>query len=67
MAKVTINGILENIPQGTTVEAYLKKIGFVGKYVAVAINGSVIDRQEFDQICFSDEDVVEIVRPVGGG
>ncbi|MBL75812.1 MAG: thiamine biosynthesis protein ThiS [Chloroflexi bacterium] len=67
MVKVIVNGNTEKIPSRMTLDTYLEKIGFVGKYVAVAINGSVIERDTFGQVIFSDNDVVEIVRPVGGG
>ena len=55
------------MPEATTVKSYLDEMGFVGNYVAVAINGNIIDRKSFPEICFSNNDVVEIVRPVGGG
>ena len=35
--------------------------------MAVAINSIVIRRTSFDNTIINDGDVVEIVRPVGGG
>ena len=67
MVKVIVNGNTEKIPSRMTLDTDLEKIGYVGKDVAVAINASVIERDTFGQVIFSDNDVVEIVRPVGGG
>ena len=67
MFKIVINGLEQEMPEATTVKSYLDEMGFVGNYVAVAINGNIIDRKSFPEICFSNNDIVEIVRPVGGG
>lgn len=67
MIKVVINGVSQEISAAATIQDYLEGMGFVGNYVAVAINGNIIDRQNFKGIYFSHNDTVEIVRPVGGG
>ena len=41
--------------------------GFGGRLVAVAINSVVVSRTKFDATVINDGDIVEIVRPVGGG
>ena len=36
-------------------------------HVAVGYNGEVIKKEEFSKVRLNDGDVLEIVRPVGGG
>ena len=36
-------------------------------HVAVGYNGEVIKKEEFAKVSLRDGDVLEIVRPVGGG
>ena len=50
-----------------SITAFLEKRGFGGRSVAVAINSVVVRHTEFDGTQIDDGDVVEIVRPVGGG
>ena len=35
--------------------------------LAVAINGSIIERKDYEQTTIKEKDRIEIVRPVGGG
>ena len=37
------------------------------QHVAVGYNGEVLKKEEFPQVKLQDGDVLEIVRPVGGG
>ena len=37
------------------------------QFVAVGYNGEVIKKEEFTGLTLKDGDVLEIVRPVGGG
>ena len=67
MIKVRINGKEAEIAPEQTVQQYLEARGFAGRSLAVAINGTVLRREEFDSTQLADGDRVEIVRPVGGG
>jgi thiamine biosynthesis protein ThiS len=67
MITVTINGKTSELEREQTVAAYLDSRGLAGRSLAVAINGVVLQRSEFDSAKLSDGDRVEIVRPVGGG
>ena len=46
---------------------FLKEHDVDSQFVAVAYNGTVLRREEFDRVVLNEGDVVEIVRPVGGG
>ena len=64
---LTINGAVQEIEASTSLNQFLRACGVDIKFVAVAYNRTVLRREEFEQITLSDGDVVEIVRPVGGG
>lgn len=67
MITVTINGKQSELETEQTVDAYLQSKGLAGRSLAVAINGAVLQRAEFESTKISDGDRIEIVRPVGGG
>lgn len=67
MIKVRINGKDSELAPDQTVEQYLESRGLAGRSLAVAVNGTVLRREEFSDTRLSDGDSVEIVRPVGGG
>jgi|TARA_B100000586_G_scaffold251181_1_gene210199 thiamine biosynthesis protein ThiS len=45
----------------------LEKLGVKSKFVAIGYNGSVVDKGCLDAILIGDGDVLEVVKPVGGG
>lgn len=64
---LTINGEARELSGPMTVAQYLETLGLAGRYVAVARNGDVLDRDAFPHVTLQDGDRIEIVRPVGGG
>jgi len=67
MIEITVNGSSSELERPMSITAFLEMKGFGGRSVAVAINSVVVRRTEFDGTLIDDGDVVEIVRPVGGG
>ncbi len=67
MIKVRINGKDSELTPDQTVQQYLESKGLAERSLAVAVNGTVLRREEFADTRLSDGDSVEIVRPVGGG
>ena len=67
MIKVRINGKESELTEGQTITQYLESKGLGRRSLAVAVNGNVLHRDEFESRELADGDVVEIVRPVGGG
>jgi thiamine biosynthesis protein ThiS len=47
--------------------AYLETLEINPRYVAIAHNGTVLERQHWSEVVLQDGDVLEIVRMVGGG
>ncbi len=64
---IIVNGA--NCPQaaGLTVTELLEQEGYPTKSVAVECNGNIVPKNEYEAYRFSDSDVVEVVRFVGGG
>ncbi len=67
MIGITVNGDASELNRPMSITAFLHLKGFGGRSVAVAINSVVVRRTEFDDTLIGAGDVVEIVRPVGGG
>lgn len=67
MITVWINGKEAELSPGQTVQEYLESKGLAGRTLAVAVNGTVLRKEEVPTTQLSEGDRVEIVRPVGGG
>ena len=67
MITLTVNGKPREMERPTPLEKFLKDHNVSFKFVAVAYNGNVLRREEFAHVVLQQGDVVEIVRPVGGG
>ena len=67
MIEIKVNGNIAKLDQPININEFLELKGFGDRSVAVAINSIVIRRTSFDETIINDGDVVEIVRPVGGG
>ncbi|MBI4218638.1 MAG: sulfur carrier protein ThiS [Chloroflexi bacterium] len=64
---VTINGKKLELQEPTTLIEYLRSRGLADRQIAVAVNGTVVRKEDFGGITLRDGDQLEIVRPVGGG
>ncbi len=67
MITLTVNGEKRELAGPTKLTDFLETLEIDPRYVAVARNGSVIERQQWSQVTLQDGDVLEIVRMVGGG
>ena len=67
MIALTINGQRREMDGPTPLLDFLRAYGVDLRFVAVAYNGEVLDRESFSRIVLDEGDVVEVVRPVGGG
>ena len=63
---VKINGEDKEIA-GRNLLEYLNEAGFETERVVVAKNLEIIPKDQFGQVVIQDEDVIEVVRFVGGG
>jgi len=64
---LTVNGEKRKLAGPVRLTAFLETLDFNPRYVAVAHNGAVLQRQQWAEVVLQDGDVLEIVRMVGGG
>jgi sulfur carrier protein len=62
-----VNGNSYSLVEPKTVQELLQEYELETERVAIELNGSILDVDQFDKRRLSDGDVMEIVRFVGGG
>ena len=67
MINLVVNGKPRSLEAVVDLETYLTSLGVNLEHVAVGYNGEVIKKEQFPEVRLTDGDVLEIVRPVGGG
>ena len=68
MARLRINGIEEEVAAKTVAELLAAcGVDSAARFLAVAVNGTVVRRSEWSSRLLSPGDDVEIVRPFSGG
>ena len=67
MIKLTVNGEPREFEGPLALLAFLESLGVNAQMVAVALNGTVLQKGKYDGITLKDGDTLEVVRPVGGG
>ena len=67
MINIILNGKEIKINKHISIQQLLIKENLEKKMLAVAINGSILERQDYEQTIIEEEDRIEIVMPVGGG
>lgn len=67
MIRLTVNGKARSLEDTTDLESYLVSFDVNMEHVAVGYNGEVVKKELFPEVRLRDGDVLEIVRPVGGG
>jgi sulfur carrier protein len=65
--EVTINGALQDVPEGLTLRALVEHLGLHEGPVAVEVNRAVVPRARHAEQLVASGDVIEIVHFVGGG
>ena len=64
---VVVNGEERQLAQPLRLPEFLESLGVRARFTAVAYNGDVLRKEEHPNIALKDGDVLELVRPVGGG
>lgn len=67
MINLMVNGKPRPLDDSLDLESYLTSFGLDLKHVAVGYNGEVLKREQYPEVTLHDGDILEIVRPVGGG
>lgn len=63
---VKINGEAKEIAEKNLLE-YLIENGFNPEHLVVERNLEIIQKEQFESVTIQDEDVIEVLRFVGGG
>lgn len=67
MINLTVNGKPRSLDESVDLATYLSSFGVNLQFVAVGYNGEVIKKELYPKVDLRDGDILEIVRPVGGG
>ena len=68
MMRLRINGAETEVPVATIAELLAEQgIDPAARFLAVAVNGTVVRRTDWPQATLAPGDAVEIVRPLQGG
>jgi sulfur carrier protein len=68
MTRIRINGVEEEIAATTVSELLVARgVDPTARFVAIAVNGSVVRRAEWPSRILTAGDDIEIVRPFSGG
>ena len=67
MIKLTVNGKPRDLNESQDLVSFLRGFGVDLQHVAVGYNGAVLEKQDYSEILLKDGDILEIVKPVGGG
>lgn len=65
--KISVNGSATEVAEGWSVGDLVRARTDAGRRVAVARNGEVVPRGEWDAALLADGDLVEVLAPVAGG
>ena len=68
MTRLTVNGVDEEVTAATVAQLLAARgINPAARFLAVAVNGAVVQRAIWDKTTLNTGDAVEIVRPLQGG
>ena len=67
MITLTVNGEKRELEGPVRLSAFLETLDIDTRNVAVAHNGTVLQREKWSEVTLQDGDILEIVRMVGGG
>lgn len=65
--KITVNGSATEVAAGTSVGDLVRQRVDDQRRVAVARNGEVVPRAEWDSTQLQEADTIEVLAPVAGG
>ena len=67
MITIFVNGEMQQITDGITIEQFLEGLNLSQKRLAIEINQAIVPRSQFSSQTFNEQDKVEIVQAIGGG
>ena len=67
VAKIQLNGALYEIHPGTNLNELLNKLKVPKNKVAIEVNGTIVEKNNYPNLILYKDDKVEIVHFIGGG
>ncbi len=67
MIQVSVNNEIKSVAVATLLSDALQDWGYADSKIAVAINQEFVPRSAYAERSLSNNDQIDIVRPVGGG
>ncbi len=67
MIKLTVNGKPRDVEGSTDLISFLESYEVNLQHVAVGYNGIVLEKEKYPEVLLKEGNVLEIVKPVGGG
>ena len=67
MITITVNGKPAELDGPIGLMDFLQRLKVNFRFLAVGYNGEVVSKTEYNHVTLKDGDVLEIVRPIGGG
>ena len=64
---ITVNGETRDVPSNATVLSVVEALGFAAATVVVQQNDAIIPRDAYAATPVNEDDVLELIRFVGGG
>lgn len=64
---ITLNGQKHNIESNITLEEMLINLNIEQKNIIAEVNGEVVTKDDFSNKIINENDIIELVRFVGGG
>ncbi len=65
--RVVANGKPREVEEGSTVDGFIRSLGFDPIYVIVERNGEPLERKRYREVALAEGDRLELVRAVAGG
>jgi sulfur carrier protein len=67
MIEIELNGAPHKVPPQQTLDQLIEALALHGQALALAVNRSVVPRQQWRERVLQEQDKVDIVRAIGGG
>ena len=64
---ITCNGETKEITPNTTLISFIRDMNLNPDTVVAECDGRIVKREEYDNLVLSEENVLELIRFVGGG
>ena len=64
---IIVNGKHRNVPEHMSLTQFLDSLSLQSRFIAVGYNGDILQKEAYATTYLKSLDVLELVRPVGGG